>query len=146
MDKYGYGLIVASILMSCAASRTALVPERSHGVSPPDDKQVLQLLLQNADIPLRNGRHCTSAQTDPSDGTLGDYFAGVWQHQTNTSAQNWLAVSCVPVVRQERPHWQCDVSTHSTEEEVFWGYGVRFYVDANTHAFDREEFVCVGSG
>jgi len=146
LNKHLYALVIASIFVACAAPKTPLRLDKAGMESPPSDQRVLQLLLQNTDIALSNGAHCASAQTSPKDATLGDYFAGVWQHQTNANAENWLEISCLPVLRKERPHWQCDVATHSNEGEAFWGYGVRFHVDANTQQFDRDEFMCIGGG
>ena len=146
MNQHLYAFVIVSILSACAAQRTPPRLDKAGTEAPPSDKHVLQLLLQNTDIPLSNGAHCASAQTSPNDVTLGDYFAGVWRHQTNANAQNWLEISCLPVRRNDRPHWQCDVATHSNEGETFWGYGVRLYVDANTQQLDRDDFICIGGG
>ena len=137
---------IGSVLLACAATGTLPETDKSDAVAPPSNKRVLQLLLKNADLPLSRGTHCKSAATSPDDVSLGDYLAGVWHHQTNVKAKNWLEISCVPALRRQRPHWRCDVSTHSNEGEAFWGYGVRFYVDAKTETVDRDDFMCIGGG
>jgi hypothetical protein len=103
-------------------------------------------LLAHTGLPLSRGTACQSAKTDPTDETLGDYFAGVWQYQT-AKTTHWLEISCSPTVRHQKAHWQCDVIPHSTDgKEVFWSYGVRLYLDARTKDLDRTEFVCIGAG
>ena len=110
-------------------------------------KTVLQLLLKNTDLPLSKGIGCKSAVTSSDDRTLGDYFAGIWQHHANPKTTNQLKVSCTSIQRNTQRYWQCDVVPHSTDgKEVFWSYGVRLYVDAKTRALDRSEFVCIGAG
>ncbi len=141
-----YVLALSSVVFGCAATSTLSNADETGVVTPPSHKRVLQLLLNNTDIPLGHGAHCESAVTSADDVSLGDYFAGVWQHQTNVRATNWLEISCKSTLRHERPHWQCDVSTHSNEGEAFWGYGVRVYVDAKTGALDRGDFMCIGGG
>jgi len=145
MKKCLSAFTIGCFLLACTAMGKPPQAEKSGTVAPPSNKRVLQLLLKNADLPLTRGAHCKSAATAPDDATLGDYFAGVWQHQTNVKAKNWLAISCEPVLRKERPHWRCDVSTHSNEDKAYWGYGVRLYVDAKTEKVDRTEFMCIGA-
>ena len=137
--------LVASIFLLPATS-VAKPPKSSAQTKPPSHKEVLRSLLANSGLSLSRGKACDSAKTDPGDKTLGDYFAGIWQHQTARTT-HWLEISCSPTVRDGRPHWRCDVIPLSTDnKEVFWSYGVRLFFDARSKKLDRSEFVCIGAG
>ncbi|MDH5180531.1 MAG: hypothetical protein OEZ39_01700 [Gammaproteobacteria bacterium] len=114
------------------------------------DTKILEILLKNTDVLLKNGKYCTNASAQSGAKTFGDYLAGHWLVQKSTTAKNWLEI----IINKDknRAGWAVDVMIYqefmAEEGGGTWlqrrGVGVQLFIKPDLTA-DRNSFMCIGT-
>lgn len=127
-----------------AQNRSDADPART----PPSPKEVVRLLLNLRDIPLRSHGSCATAGTSISDADLGDYVSGWLAELKQSRGANWLEASAKPeaVTPERQPGWRCTVMFRHVDGDDRWGWGVSFLVRASDRRLVQNSIRCLGAG
>lgn len=108
----------------------------------PSEKEILNALFNNLDVPLKNGMHCDNVGIEATDRTIGDYLSGFWRFHTSKEGKNWLDVSA-QIFAQDI--YLAKVMIYRKDGEENWGWGVSFKLGKNKNVL-RDSFTCLGAG
>jgi hypothetical protein len=113
----------------------------------PTQKQVLQQLMRNTDVPLSATKDCVSV-SPPGSTRIGDYLASVLGNLAEASSPPVSPTSVKVEVtrgtpRKGRPTWSADVKFRIDDDESPYDAGVRFLLTDNGTMY-RSTIQCIG--
>ncbi len=114
----------------------------------PTDKEVVVMVMQNADVLLSVDSSCKGVGSDFTDSTIGQFLSSFLQYYTDTSAKNSISIQVVkgdnPEIKQD--HWKATFMINGQTEGENWRWGISFVLlDSNHHVIDSS-FRCLGGG
>jgi len=135
---------LALALAACSTPRPAGV-RVSH--LPPSNKDLIEAVLAEQNIPLSVSTTCHNVGTEPSDATLGRYLAGFMTEMSSPDKKNWIEVTRKDGTSANRePVWICDFTLRHEDGDDRWGWGVRFQVRQSDGLVLPDSYVCTGAG